>query len=338
MKKHLQIMTIALSFILLVSCATGSGDSGKQARDLDLLYPADKYVCAVGYGETEVQADNDARLQLASSFGMSIKSSVSTALREEMSVTGMDDASSFSKYFSSESSISVNISDLYGVMIADRYESDGGYVSVAVMERRTTADYYNSKLEQTFERIRNEEIRAEGKQGTLEGVETAAEVIRLLDEYNYQVAVCNCLANRNIGFINMSSAYELYKQAVDAVVFDLEVTGDDSGAVESAIGIVLTGLGFSISKESTSPAARATANVVWRESAGTGAASAFTFANFNADISIVDLNGDGSVMVFSAKGKEGHQNYENARSRAVNKLAEQILNEFGEEFRQKYGY
>jgi len=101
---------------------------------------------------------------------------------------------------------------------------------------------------------------------------------------------------------------------------------------------ILTGAGLKVSAGNQEPTAKATVTVVWRESTGTGVASSFIFADYNADISLVDLAGGESIFVRSYKGKEGHQTFESAKARAITGLVDQIEDEFGPAMMEVFTY
>lgn len=335
MKSIARFIVLFAVLFLLVSCASSGVD---WVKDPYADYPETQYICGLGFGETESQADTEAKAQLASMFGMSVSSDVKSSIQQQSFGNDKNLTEHFNQYFSSESSISYNVEKLYGVTIVDRTVVDGKCVSLAVMEKRTTEDYYLSRLEPTKKNIDNVAEHAKENIGTLKGVRDAAQCIRLCDEYNSQVAICNYLSNLNLEYMSLAGAYELHRQAVDAVVIGVEVNGDDSGVVKSSVSRVLTEFGFTVSTGTEVPSAKASVTVNWRESAGTGVASSFTFANYNADVSLVDIAGNETVMVFAASGKEGHQSYENAKGRATSSLASQIENEFRTVLDENFGY
>ena len=74
----------------------------------------------------------------------------------------------------------------------------------------------------------------------------------------------------------------------------------------------------------------------WTESKGTGVASSFVFAEYDASISLVDMTDGVSVFVYTEKGREGHQTIEGAKSRALTALSEEIANGLGNELKEKF--
>ena len=302
-------------------------------------YDEGRYVCAVGKGNTQEEADLAARKELASLFGMGVQSTVSRTVIETSSEKDGATSESYGEYFASNASVSVNADNLYGVEIAKRTtQKDGSIVSLAVMEKKATTDYYLARLKSDGEEIDTLKVSVPTLFGTLSGVSGAASLVKKANDYNTGVVMCNYLSGSELPFRSLAEFYEIYRQAREAVVVDVIVEGDDSGAVKSAVDKILTGAGLKVSAGNQEPTAKAAVTIVWRESAGTGVASSFIFADYNADISLVDLAGGESIFVRSYKGKEGHQTFESAKARATTGLVGQIEDEFGPAMREVFTY
>jgi hypothetical protein len=146
----------------------------------------------------------------------------------------------------------------------------------------------------------------------------------------------NYLSGENRALINLSESKEIYRQALRSIVLETEVTGDETGAVESALNKILTDAGFAVSNGELVPTAKVKVSINWTRTDGVG--NPFIFANYNADVSVMDLKGNETVMVFSASDKEGHQIYESAQSRAVKRLIGTLEEEFSVQFLKKYTF
>ncbi len=244
-----------------------------------------------------------------------------------------------SEMFTSMASSTVNVDDLYGVEIAKRTTSkDGGYISLAVMERRTTAEYYRSKLDSSIQRLQSLEDDVLENLGTLKALERSVEYVRLCDECNVSTVMYNYLAGDSLPFTDMSKGYSLHDRALNAMVLEVEVSGDDSGAVKAFIGRILTDAGLSISNGSQTPTAKVSIEITWSEQKGTGVASSFTFALYNAAVSFVDIAGNEAVTVESFKGREGHQSFEGAKSRALSSFVKELDSKLSSILEDTYSY
>ena len=335
MRKTIIAVLAALLFAgLLVSCS-----STGWVTDPYRSYAQDKYVCAVGRGYSPEEADLAARRELASLFGMAVQSTVSRTIIETSSEKDGKTSESFGEYFTSTASVSVNADNLYGVEIAKRIvDKDGTCVSLAVMERRATTDYYLARLKSDGEEIEALKASIPSYFGTMRGVKDAATLVRKTNDYNTSVVMCNYLSGSDLPFKSLADGYALYSQAQDDVVLEVQVEGDDSGAVKSAISKIFTNAGFAVSNGTQTSTARTAVTIVWRESAGTGVASSFIFADYNADVSVIDLAGNETIMVYSTKGKEGHQSFEGAKARATSGLVAALEEEFKASMSEYFTY
>lgn len=334
-KRIFLIMMAALLLAgLLASCS-----STAWVMNPYKAYDEGRYVCAVGKGNTQEEADLAARKELASLFGMVVQSTVSRTVIETSSEKDGKTSESYGEYFVSNASVSVNADNLYGVEIAKRTtEKDGTCVSLAVMEKKATTDYYLARMKSDGEEIDTLKSVVPSLFGTLRGVSSAASLVKKANDYNTSVVMCNYLSGSDRPFKSLAEFYEIYRQAREAVLVEVTVEGDDSGAVKSAVDKIFTDAGLTVSAGKGNPTAKAVVTVVWRETVGTGVASSFIFADYNADISVVDLAGGESIFVRSYKGKEGHQSFESAKARATTVLVGQIEDEFRSEMRDVFTY
>lgn len=325
---------ILTTVLLLASCSSTAWTANPYKG-----YDKDRHICAVGHGATADEADLSARKELASLFGMQVKSTVSRTYMESSVERDGANTEGSSEIFASMASSMVNVEDLYGVEIAKRTTSkDGEHISLAVMERKTTSEYYRSKLDSSLQRLQSLEDDVLENIGTLKALERSVEYVRLCNDCNVSTVMYNYLSGDSLQFVDMSKGYGLQDKALDAIVLEVDVMGDDSGAVKSSIGRILTDAGLSVSNGSRTPTAKVVVEITWSEQKGTGVASSFTFALYNADVSFVDLAGSEAVMVESFKGKEGHQSFEGARSRAVSAIAKELDSKLSSVLKDTYSY
>ena len=320
---------IVLIAALLLAGLLASCSSTGWMTDPYRLYDQNTYICAVGRGTTAEQADLAARRELASLFGMAVQSTVSRTIYETTLERGDQTVENSGEFFSSSATVTVNADNLYGVEIAKRtVEKDGTCVSLAVMERKATSEFYLARLKSDGEQIDALKAAAPSQVGTLRGVVDAVAMIHKVSDYNTAVVMCNYISGSELPFKGLADFLEIYRTARDAVTLEVSVEGDGSGAVLSTVSKIFTDAGIAVSNGTRKPTAKASVNIVWRESAGTGVASSFMFADFTADVSVIDLAAGESLFVRSYKGKEGHQSFESAKARAVSTLVSQIEEDF----------
>ena len=285
------------------------------------------------------EADLAARKELASLFGMAVQSTVSRTIVETSTEKNGNVSEGYGEFFTSTASVTVNADNLYGEEIAKRtVQKDGTCISLAVMDKKTTTDYYMARLKSDGEEIDALRTSITSSMGTMNAVRDAASLVTKSNDYNTSVVMCNYLSGSEIPFKSLADGYALHRQAREAVVLTVEVDGDNSGALKSAVSKVFTDAGFAVSNAAKNPTAKAVVSIVWRESAGTGVASSFIFAEYNADFSLVDLAGNESILVLSYKGKEGHQSFESAKSRAIADLTNKLEGDLRPVVKESFTY
>ncbi len=333
MKKLFFLVSITVLFVL-VSCAS-SRDGWIENPYSE--YQKQDYLCAVGYGKDTIDADLAAKRELASLFGMSVRSTVTSGLLETTSETNGKKTASTDQFFLVDSSISFSVDNLYGVEIVKRTSDKNNLcVSLAVLDRQETYKYYYSLLKSYRKTIDTLEESIVASFGSLKAVQDSVELVRTYGNYNTCVATCRYLSNKAIDYISLSDSMAIYRKAQNCVVLEVAVDGDDSGYVKSEVSKALTNAGFAVSNGTSEPTARVIVSISWRETAGTGLAEGFVFAEYTADISMIDVIGNETVMSFSSSAKEGHQSFESAKARAINKFVETIRNDFCSELEDKY--
>lgn len=290
-------------------------------------YPADTYVCALGFGDSVASADLNAKAELASLFGIGIRSTISNTIKESSTQRNGNAMNSFSEFFSSESYITVSADNLIGVQIAKRTKDRAGdCVSLAVMERKTTAEYYLSRIQANRSIIDALVTSASLKTGSLTAVLDAVDAVRKANELNLEIAVYRFLSGNVFEYLRISEVRDVYRNAMEALSLIVSVEGDETGVIRTALAKVLTEAGFSVSNDIDKPSACVVATIAWKQSAGTGSAESFVFADYQIDVSMVDLHDGGTLVVLSDRGKEGHQTFDGALARAKKDI-EAFLNE-----------
>ena len=327
------IKKILISFIIpLILLVAACSTTGGWIENPYAQYPKADYVGAVGRGYSQDEADLDARKELASVFGLAVNSTITRTVAETTDLETTD----YSEYLLSTTQASVNVDNLYGVEIVKRLQAeDGSYRSLAVMEKTATRNSYASLIESDLDEI--ESIRnGISFDGSFSTLGKASELVSLCDECNTRIVMYNYLSGENRALINLSESKEIYRRALRSIVLETEVAGDETGAVASAVNKIFTDAGFAVSNGELAPTAKAKVSINWTRTGGTG--NPFIFANYNADVSVIDLKGNETVMVFSASDKEGHQIYESAQSRAIKRLIGTLEEEFSVQLLKKYTY
>ena len=318
-----RLLLVFLSF-MLVSCATG-GKNG-WIKDPYSVYSQTEYICAVGYGHNSEEAAINAKRELASLFGMSIESVTKRTLNEELRDNGIAVSETYSELFSSDTETSVSVDNLFGVRIAEETEIDGRTVALAVMERVPTIEHYRKELPFMKQALLDLEQSIADNAATFYSIGLASEYYRSVESYNANVGIYNYLSGADWEYYDLARARDVVLSASSLVSVDVLVEGDESGAVEAALSELFTDSGFRVAADDQEASSIAAVTVTWSEFKGIG--NPFTFANYNVKVSISDTSTGKSVFVYDFAGKEGHQTFDGAKTRAVMKIVEELETEF----------
>lgn len=317
----------ALAILMSVSCAS----SQAWIADPYSRYNPEDYICSVGYGDTMEKAELKAKQELASLFGMEVRASITRQITEA-SGSGME--TSHSDLFASDFTASVNLENLYGVKIVKRGPADKGFAALAVMEKKPTAENYLNEINVLEKMLVAQKMLAGAADGTFAALHRAVQYMETCRKYNTNLMIYSFLSADRLPLYDISDAHHRYQAAKNAIVLEVHVSGDDSGVVKSSASKLFTDAGFKVSHGTLTPTAKVVVTIAWQDFAGIG--NPFQYAQYNADVSVIDLAGNETVLVWNTADKEGHQTIEGARSRAVRRLCNDMEKEFTEALLKKY--
>lgn len=323
MRKLLPFILIAL--LLLVSCASSSWVSNPYSS-----YSRDKYVCAVGYGDSADTADINAKAELASLFGLRVTSVTARVVTETLS--------SYDENFIRTNSSYADVDNLYGVEIVKRtVDKNGRHVSLCVMEKKPTLEYLLGNIENERKAVMRLYSLVDENLGTLSGLENAHSLVSAVSECNTHIAMINFLSGGTEEYLDEKRASDKWQEARESVSVAVTVTGDDTGAVKGELSSLLSGCGIRVAERVEDAEAGLLCSISMREVQGSGLASQFVFAEYDAEVKLLEKKEGTIVLSMSYNGKEGHQNYQSAVTRALKTLCSQLSASFGNEMKGKFG-
>lgn len=323
-------LIIATALVLttgLVSCSTT--DPLKKAEE---IYPDNEYVKALGYGRTQEEADTNALSNLSTIFGAQIETNTVLGTKER----NKDGETKHEDFFSSATSISSRIDNLFGITIPERGKDKNGFYSLAILEKKSTIHNSKEKLKDTEKEITNLEKEAYEAIGTLPAISYGVSLVSKVENYNTLAMTINYLNSENNPLMSLAKAKAILSEATNSVLIYIDVTGDVNGIVEGRVSDSLTSKGFSITKDKERAQANLIITIHWVESKGTGVAEDFVFQEYSAKASLEDTNSNKTIFSCSESGKEGHVTFEGAKMRAIENASEAISSKLEEEMRGSY--
>lgn len=321
-------MKKVLPFILLLLFLLSSCISNKWVTNPYKEYDSENYVVALGYGETQEEADTNAKSELASLFGLHVTTVVTRAVTETLS--------DYDEVFMKASSQYSDVDNLYGINIAKRtLNKDSRYISLAVMEKKPTLQYLLGNIESEKKGIERLYSLSNNSLGSLEGLESASALVSAVRTYNTHIALINYLSGENYEYLDEKKALGKWKEVRESISINVSVVGDESESIASTISQILSSCGLRVvnNEETTSSVE---CFISMREVKGSGIASSFVFVDYDASIKLKDNQTNKIYLEYSLSGKEGHQNTTSAKTRALNDLKEKIETSFGKEIEEKF--
>ncbi len=316
---------ILVCILVITSCSSTSWIGNPYAS-----YSREIYVAAVGYGDSADTADSNAKAELASLFGLRVTSVTARTVTESLT--------SYDENFMRANVSYADVDNLYGVEIAKRaVDKDGRHVSLAVMEKKPTLEYLEGNIVNERNAVERLYALVAETTGTLTGLENARSLVTSVSDYNTHIAMINYLSGKNEEYLDEKSASDKWQEARDSVSIAVSVSGDDSGAVKGKLLSLMTACGLRVADNPEDAASSVECSIDMREIQGSGVASSFVFAEYDAVITMADSASGKTILSYSYNGKEGHSNYTSAVTRALKDLCGKISSSLGEEMKEKFG-
>lgn len=306
--KRLTIILITAA-LLFTSCAS----SGRWADDPYRSYSQKKYICALGYGDDMKSAELDAKNELIQLFALEMTSTSTRSVYDAQ----RDGASSYGELFTTDVTANSRAEELYGVQIREREQDrkTGECRALAVLDRDDAAMHYRQLIESEKEQVGKLRSEVQSGIGLFSNIAKAGQYRELVERYNLHVATYNYLADRKVDLASLAEAERLESDSRSSIIVSIRVEGDVDGSIKAAIARTFTEIGFRVSDSGAN--AEAVINVSWRDSEN----EQFRFANYVADVSVREISTDRTILVYTAREREGHMTKEGAVSRATRAIA-----------------
>ncbi|MBN2658215.1 MAG: LPP20 family lipoprotein [Spirochaetales bacterium] len=249
--KIVKIAGIAVLLLLLFSCVTTSGSTGRRPGWMDdkySAYPESDYLVEIGQGSSLKDARRNAAASMAQIFRTSIKVETSIQTRyKEFSSGGSVQSSEETDY--NENIIQLAEQELINVNFGESWTNELGQVHVlAYIDRHETAQIYRGRIMENEQTVNSFLSRA-GKQDSLirkyaylDAAYVVAQANRNLME---QLEIINLMISRTIMIsYDMDEIRNSRRDTSQSMAFRLFIGNDDEGKVSSVIADELTSLGF----------------------------------------------------------------------------------------------
>jgi hypothetical protein len=332
-------------FILMCFCAAGcrTGGSIVEGKPDWIQKPENAfnpayYICGVGSGSSQEEADANAFANLISYFGQSVESNIQSVQAYKERITGNSVSLQIKDEISSETILSSSMNQLIGAKIYDRWKEPAKqkYHAVAVMEKSETIRIYTQLINDNIALI--EKLTAVGSREKV--------TINTVSRYYYaaDIADANAVFKNVLMVLGVSHQgagghtgydYRLSAENIAAQIpIMIIVKGDVDNRISKAFAQVFSRRGFK-TNAATSLASTDrpyTLNADFKMEDMPVSDSRYKYTRFVLTAALLGKDG-AELLSFSTTNREGHATQNEARQRAI-RSAEMAISEgeFAEKF------
>jgi len=310
-------ISLFIGVLLFAGCQSTSHPP-KWLSNPKSVYPENRYLVAVGEGDTRRSAENDAAGNLSRIFESRIEST------ERLFDETHETTTSFNR--TSDYSSAVNIKSdqtLYNIQFAEAWQDQKGRIhAIAYLDRRKTADIYREKINKLAAQVHFFIAQAQNERDLLKkyaalrsAVHRSTEVTQLLRQLKtiHSPSVPSTTPSYNPNKIKKELAETARKIRVQ-----IHVQGDEGNRMKTVLEEIITHYGFVIGK---SPTLLCSGTVSISDTGQRNANLVFLRYTFVIKLQTTDST---TLLSLHEKGREGHINKPEARIRIFRTLEQTI--------------
>ncbi len=300
-------------------------------------YPSDRYLTAVGSGQTLDAAESDA----AAALTRIIRQTVDSHSVAAQSFTSLAIGSELQTQMVSKVDTTSNVT-VSGLIIAENYcftsseDRSITYYALAVVDREKTGTVYRDKILQNNEVIARQCSIADSMPGTLEAYAALQGAVRLAAENEDYLDILSVVnidmwKKINVAYGSLAALTEKSRLVLDAIQVAVVVDGDSDGRVGAAFTKVMKNFGishFSDSAYGCNYVLKASVSFIPLDMTS----SSHKYVRYIVDASFVDCRTGRELIPFSINGRESHLTESEADQLAVRTVESEIAKKFGTSF------
>ncbi|MDY6915784.1 MAG: LPP20 family lipoprotein [Candidatus Cloacimonadota bacterium] len=316
----------SLLVILVISCSVQAktADKGKPEwlQNPKSVYPENRYLTAIGEGDTRSAAEDMAAGNLSKIFESEVSADQTVSERYYELI------SSEESEYEQQTDITKNITvrsrqKLFNIQFAESYTDNMGRVHVlAYIDRLRTAGIYEEKIDNNSMKVNSFLSQAEKSSDILKkyACYSAARVISKQNETLLQQLTIISPSSREIIQLpyNSHDILKSYQHAAENIKFVVEITNDPDNKVTILVKEILTDMGFVVGKP---PVLIANGSLVINSTDLNR--QDLKFVRYELQLELSD-NKNNSLITISDKGREGHVSENEAKARAIMTIENKI--------------
>ena len=294
--------------------------------DTKKVYDASKYEFAVGTGNSEKEAENNAFSSLSRVFGMTVKNDTKAQQRFIQNSKGTEKSATLE-----DNTLVEAEHNLINVRIAESYydAKKKKYYALALMNKKETVPLIVNKVKENVKTIKNYIDKSNKEEDLLRkfSLLDMAYIVSLKnDSFLNQLGILDSSVDVPIDdSLKSSSIKDKLDEVSQNITFSVD-TGEFSSSVKLVIEQMISDLKLKMSQNN--PTYTFKEHISYD---GNDTGYGMYVLNYTLLLELVDYNGK-RVTSFSFKGKEVGSNEENAKKVVGTKLAKSIKEPLSEQF------
>lgn len=295
--------------------------------ELERKYPSEEYFFAVGTGLSRQVAESSAKFSISQVFGEKIEGNQS--VYSYVDSNGINNQS-----INLEMTEMLSVDDLVGIQIKEVFfDEKGNYNCVAVLNKNEASNYYSNKISENEKKIKFLLKNIKSDNYSLQYISIFDEAIDLAtqsDYYLHILSVLNPVLYKMNSFSYTSSA-KLKNEKNNyssKFSFTIDVTNDMDNILLNSISSVLLKHGCKIVESDSNYSILA--NIEFDDVELND--NKHEYVRFVFKSSIIDNSSQEIIYPYVYTGREGHLTKEQAKQRSMNKVDNQIKEEWLKRF------
>ncbi len=318
-------LTIIILMLLSVTLSLPAESRPDWTERWQTSYSEDIYLGAVGRGESSEDAETDAYRSLASYFGVSISSSTTAY---SYAYTDSYDKSKSLSAFESEAEVSLNMSDIAGIRIAQRWDDGSEYYALALLDKSAAVLYYMKVAEESASTVAYYQ-NIDPSTLSFSSISVVQELKDCAVSYYEAKKIISVLAPGQVSLLPLLPSDSEILSLIDTLSYELSVTvsgeSEDWYTVSNEVYSALKGVGITPSRGKARY--RLVDSLSYEET--TAGRNPLKFIKYSISIKIMDNSTDNCVFAWAASGREGQVTLDGAMERACTAVNKKIRNELG---------
>lgn len=341
---------IGAASLFFLSCFGTTKNVAKNAGEAEpdwvsgasSAYPYDSYLTGSGFGSDKRAAELDAVSELVSIFGQDIKTAAVSSRRMELAQSAGVVASSDTSSLDQTIFRDVNQNDVIAVEIPEFYESksERKWYALAVMSRSKGTQIYSGMIEKNQGEIISiiNSVRADKESNTMRNfslLDFAEEIAVANESYLKRLTVLNPAAAKKFDSnYTPAQIHRLKVEMAEKIPVCVRVSDDSDGRIAKSFQKVMGLSGFNTSLGSSE---RYVIDCKVHFNQGTSADGKTWFCEYAAECGLIDTFSGETLVPLSITGREGSTTYQNAQTRARQKIVSKVESDFAASFQKFLG-